>query len=46
MSSRYVLIILPESSTLAIEKPLKALDANIHIKATRNVGYTLEMIDV
>ena len=29
-----------------LRKKLKALDANIHIKATRNVGYTLEMIDV
>lgn len=29
-----------------LRKKLKALDANIHIKATRNVGYTLEMLDV
>ena len=29
-----------------LRKKLKALDANIYIKATRNVGYTLEMIDV
>ena len=29
-----------------LRKKLKALDANIHINATRNVGYTLEMIDV
>ena len=29
-----------------LRKKLKALDANIHITATRNVGYTLEMIDV
>ena len=27
-------------------KKLKALDANVQIKATRNVGYTLEMLDV
>lgn len=29
-----------------LRKKLKALDANTHIKATRNVGYTLEMLDV
>ena len=29
-----------------LRKKLKALDANIHIKATRNVGYSLEMLDV
>jgi len=29
-----------------LRKKLKALDANIHIKATRNAGYTLEMLDV
>ena len=29
-----------------LRKKLKALDANIDIKATRNVGYTLEMLDV
>ena len=29
-----------------LRKKLKALDANVHIKATRNVGYTLEMSDV
>ena len=29
-----------------LRKKLKALDANIQIKATRNVGYTLEMLDV
>ena len=29
-----------------LRKKLKALDANIYIKATRNVGYTLEMLDV
>ena len=29
-----------------LRKKLKALDANVHIKATRNVGYTLEMLDV
>lgn len=29
-----------------LRKKLKALDANIRIKATRNVGYTLEMLDV
>ena len=29
-----------------LRKKLKALDAKIHIKATRNVGYTLEMLDV
>ena len=29
-----------------LRKKLKALDANIHIKAIRNVGYTLEMLDV
>ena len=29
-----------------LRKKLKALDANNPIKATRNVGYTLEMIDV
>ena len=29
-----------------LRKKLKASDANIHIKATRNVGYTLEMLDV
>ena len=29
-----------------LRKKLKALDANIQIKATRNVGYTLEIVDV
>ena len=29
-----------------LRKKLKALDANVQIKATRNVGYTLEMLDV
>ena len=29
-----------------VRKKLKALDANIQIKATRNVGYTLEIVDV
>ena len=29
-----------------LRKKLKALDANVHIKAIRNVGYTLEMSDV
>ena len=29
-----------------LRKKLKALDANVQIKATRNVGYTLEIIDV
>ena len=29
-----------------LRKKLKALDANVRIKATRNVGYTLEMSDV
>ena len=29
-----------------LRKKLKALYANVHIKATRNVGYTLEMSDV
>ena len=29
-----------------LRKKLKALDANVHIKATRNFGYTLEMSDV
>ncbi|MGX7111566.1 response regulator transcription factor [Gemella cuniculi] len=29
-----------------LRKKLKALDANIQIKATRNVGYTLEQLDV
>ena len=29
-----------------LRKKLKALDANVHIKAARNVGYTLEMSDV
>ena len=29
-----------------LRKKLKALDANVQIKATRNVGYTLEMSDV
>ena len=29
-----------------LRKKLKALDANVHIKATRNVGYTLEMLNV
>ena len=29
-----------------LRKKLKALDANVHIKAKRNVGYTLEMSDV
>ena len=29
-----------------LRKKLKALDANIHIKAKRNVGYSLEMLDV
>ena len=28
------------------EEKLKALDANVQIKATRNVGYTLEIVDV
>ena len=29
-----------------LRKKLKALDANVQIKATRNVGYTLEIVDV
>ena len=29
-----------------LRKKLKALDANVQIKATRNVGYTLEMLNV
>ena len=29
-----------------LRQKLKALDANIHITATRHVGYTLEMLDV
>lgn len=29
-----------------LRKKLRALDANIQIKATRNVGYTLEIVDV
>lgn len=29
-----------------LRKKLKVLDANIQIKATRNVGYTLEIVDV
>ena len=29
-----------------LRKKLKALDANVQIKAKRNVGYTLEMLDV
>ena len=29
-----------------LRKKMKALDANIQIKATRNVGYTLEIVDV
>lgn len=29
-----------------LRKKLKALDANVQIKATRNIGYTLEMLDV
>ena len=28
-----------------LRKKLKALDANVQIKATRNVGYTLEIVD-
>ena len=29
-----------------LRKKLKSLEANIQIKATRNVGYTVEIIDV
>ena len=29
-----------------LRKKLKALDANVQIKATRNIGYTLEIVDV